>query len=120
MEKMLRRSFTDFLGELFIKDKLDEELRNTARYILEDSNPVSIKFSSAKSGNLLFAENYSNQIRIYKDREVSVKDGYVTDAELGYIKVPLHKYLDMLKRINHSEKIILNSIKFTTNSVYII
>lgn len=120
MEKTLRASFTDFLGDLFIKDELDENIRNTARFIIDDCNPTTLKVCNTKADNLIFVENHGSQFRVYKDREVAVKDGYVTDTELGYIKVPLHKYLYMLKKANIKEKILLNYTRFSTNSLYII
>lgn len=120
MEKSLRTSLTSFMENLFIKDKLDEEMRNTASFILEDSKPQTISFRSGKSNNLLFIDKITGEHKVFRDREITVEGSYVTDRELGYIKVPLYSYLRMVKKSNGMDTIIATSQRFLNAHYYMI
>lgn len=120
MEKSLKTSFTSFMENLFIKDKLDEDMRNLANYIVEDAKPKSISFRSGKSGNLLFVDKRTGEYKVFNQREVTVEGGYVTDRELGYIRVPLYSYLRMVKKSNGLDTIVATAQRFLQASFYMI
>lgn len=120
MEKSLKTSFTSFMENLFIKDKLDEDMRNLANYIVEDAKPKAISFRSGKSGNLLFVDKRTGEYKVFSQREVTVEGGYVTDRELGYIRVPLYSYLRMVKKSNGLDTIVATAQRFLQASFYMI